>query len=162
MAKKIIKKGVKKAKLKVKEFLKDSDKLEPASEKSKKRMRAGKIKMKGATPEIQKKIDDLYDKPTGLKVVKPKKMNAGGVARKGKGNKEFTREEQLELKRQAAKKRIEKEKERKLEELKSIPLRKPRAGKASRYAKKVSKPKNFKGGGLAKRGLGKAFINSKR
>ncbi len=85
MAKKIIKKGVKKAKLKVKEFLKDSDKLEPASEKSKKRMRAGKIKMKGATPEIQKKIDDLYDKPTDLKIVKPKKMNAGGLAKKGLG-----------------------------------------------------------------------------
>ena len=48
-------------------------------------MRAGKIKMKGATPEIQKKIDDLYDKPTGLKVVKPKKMNAGGLAKKGLG-----------------------------------------------------------------------------
>ncbi len=89
-------------------------------------------------------------------------MNTGGVARKGKGNKEFTREEQLELKRQAAKQRIEKEKERKLEELKSRYYKKPRAGKAARYAKKVSKPKNFKGGGLAKRGLGKAFMKSKR
>jgi len=85
MPKKIIKKGAKKAKRKIKEFLKGSDKLEPASEKTKKRMRAGKIKMEGATPEIQKVIDKLYDKPTGLKVVKPKKMSGGGLAEKGLG-----------------------------------------------------------------------------
>ena len=85
MAKKIIKKGAKKAKRKIKEFLKGSEKIKPADEKTRKRMRAGKIKMKGATPEIQKEIDRIYDKPTGLKLVKPKKMNTGGLAKRGLG-----------------------------------------------------------------------------
>ena len=156
---------------KKKDFIKGGyDIADKISEKMKKRMRAGKLKIGSdkKDPDVKKMIDDVIGKPTDIKLVKPKKpkkpkkMNTGGVARKGKGSKEFTGEEQLEIKRQAAKQRIEKEKERKLEELKSRRYEKPRAGKAARYAKKVSKPKNFKGGGLAKRGLGKAFINSKR
>ncbi len=81
MVKKVI---TDKMKEEAKKFLKGSEKIKP-SEKTKKRMRAGKIKMKSDNPIIQKKIDDLYDKPTKLKVVKPKKMNGGGLATKGLG-----------------------------------------------------------------------------
>ena len=88
-----------------KDFIKSGyDIADKITEKMKKRMRAGKLKIGSdkKDPDVQKMLDDVVGKPTDIKLVKPKKP------------------------------------------------------------KKSKKPKKMSGGGLAKRGLGKAFINNKR
>ena len=74
-----------------KDFIKGGyDIADKISEKMKKRMRAGKLKIGSdkKDPEVQKMLDDVIGKPTDIKLVKPKKpkkMAGGGLAVKGLG-----------------------------------------------------------------------------
>lgn len=72
-----------------KDFIKGGyDIADKISEKMKKKMRAGKLKIKSKDPEVQKMLDDVIGKPTDIKLVKPKKpkkMAGGGLAVKGLG-----------------------------------------------------------------------------
>ena len=99
-----------------KDFIKGGyDIADKISEKMKKRMRAGKLKIKSKDPEVQKMLDDVIGKPTKIGTVttekgvpiirdargnvnkeltkmaedllseKPKKMAGGGSAVKGLG-----------------------------------------------------------------------------
>jgi hypothetical protein len=74
---------------KKKDFIKGGyDIADKISEKMKKKMRAGKLKIKSKDPEVQKMLDDVIGKPTDIKLVKPKKpkkMAGGGLAVKGLG-----------------------------------------------------------------------------
>ena len=72
-----------------KDFIKSGYEVaDKITEKMKKRMRAGKLKIKSKDPEVQKMLDDVIGKPTDIKLVKPKKpkkMAGGGLAVKGLG-----------------------------------------------------------------------------
>jgi hypothetical protein len=80
-----------------KDFIKSGYEVaDKITEKMKKRMRAGKLKIGSdkKDPDVQKMLDDVVGKPTDIKLVKPKKpkkskkpkkMSGGGIAIKGFG-----------------------------------------------------------------------------
>ena len=101
-----------------KKFIEEGYKLaHKISEKTKKKMREGKLKMKSNDPDIQKMIDDVVGKPPKVDV--------------DKAFKETVLSPKTQLRNMLSN-------------------------------KKPIKPKKMAGGGLATKGLGKAFLNRKR
>ena len=108
---------------KKKKFIEEGYKLaDKISEKTKKRMRAGKLKLKSNDPDVQKMIDEVIGKPTKIGVVTTEKGVPIIKDARGNVNKELTKM---------------------AEDLLS------------------GKPKKMAGGGLAMKGLGKAFTKRK-
>ena len=108
---------------KKKKFIEEGYKLaDKISEKTKKRMRAGKLKVKSNDPDVQKMIDEVIGKPTKIGVVTTEKGVPIIKDARGNVNKELTKM---------------------AEDLLS------------------GKPKKMAGGGLAMKGLGKAFTKRK-